>query len=169
MNCCEGECMVLSKDTMAVLLFIYASNDVNMGGELSTRALNNESIKWEEILNNLRAQGLLNDIRRNHTKNKSSSEIIYCKVTQKGKIEAENSFKLFVLKNLITKKQFSWAELKVLIIQEFHCSEIPSHVRKFGMKIIQEFICIEILTYSGSSFNIINTIFNVNQEKFTKK
>lgn len=160
---------MLSRDDMVVLLFIYASNNVNIGANLLTKTIYNDSIKWEKILNSLRTQGLLTNIRGHYTKNKTNSEIIYCKVTQNGKIEAENSFKLFVLKTLVAKEQFSWDELKVLIIQEFHCSEIPEHIRKFGMKIIQEFICIEILTYPGPSFNIINTIFNVNKEKFKKK
>jgi hypothetical protein len=160
---------MLSRDTAIVLLFIYAANDVNIGAELSTKAINNDSIKLGEVLDKLRVEGLLTDIRERPTKNKINSEIIYCKVTQKGKIEAENSFKLFVLKNLITKTQFSWDELKILILQKFHCSDIPGHIRKFGMKIIQEFVCIGVLTYTGSSFNVIHTIFNVNQDKFKKK
>jgi hypothetical protein len=160
---------LLSRDAAVVLLFIYASNNVNIGAELSTKAINNDSIKWEDTLHELRAAGLVTDIRERHSKNKVNSEIIYCKVTQKGKIKAENWFKLFVLKSLITKKQFNWGELKILIIQEFHCSDIPGHIRKFGMQIIQEFICIGVLGYTGSSFNVINTIFHVNQDKFKKK
>lgn len=160
---------MLSGDARVVLSFIYASNNVNIGAELSTKAINNDSIKFEETLNQLRVEGLLTDIRERYTKNKTNSEIIYCKVTQKGKIEAENSFKFFVLKSLMTKEQFSWDELKTLIIQEFHCSDIPGHIRKFGMQIIQEFVCIGVLTYTGSSFNVINTIFNVNQDKFKGK
>jgi len=160
---------VLNRDAMAVLLFIYACNNVNIGAELSTKAINHDPIKFGEILNQLRVEGLLTDIREGHMENRTNSKIIYCKVTQNGKIEVENSFKFFVLKSLMTKEQFSWDELKTLIIQEFHCSDIPGHIRKFGMQIIQEFVCIGVLTYTGSSFNVINTIFNVNQDKFKGK
>ena len=164
----KGEYKMLSKDVMAVLLFIYASNNVNIGAEVSTKAINKDSIQLGESLKKLREEGLLTDIRENCAKNNINSNIIYCKVTPKGKIEAENNFKFFVLKSLITKKQFSWNELKGLIVQEFHCSDIPGHIRKFGMQIIQEFACIGVLTYTESSFNVINTIFNVNQDKFKK-
>lgn len=160
---------MLSKDAMVVLLYIYASNGVNNGAQLSTKALHNDSIKWKEVLNELRLDGLLTDIRECPTKNKINPDSIYCRVTQNGRIEAENYFKFFVLKSLINKKQFSWEEMKALIRQEFHCLEIPGHIRKFGMKIIQEFTCIGILIYSGSSFNVINTLFQVNQEKFKNR
>jgi len=159
---------MLSKDVMEVLLLVYAANNVNIGAEVSTKVINKDSIQLEEILKQLREAGFLTDIRENHAKNKVNSNIIYCKVTPKGKIEAENNFKFFVLKSLINKQQFSWNELKVLIMQEFHCSDIPGHIRKFGMQIMQEFACIGVLTYTEAPFNVINTIFTVNQEKFKK-
>lgn len=159
----------LNRNAMVVLLYIYASNNVNIGAQLSIKAINDDSIKLGETLNELRAEGLLTDIRDHFVENKINSAVIYCKVTPKGKIEAENNFKFFVLKSLITKKQFSWNELKILIVQEFHCCDIPEHIRKFGMQIIKEFVYIGVLTYPGSSFNVINTIFNVNQDKFKKK
>lgn len=155
---------MLSKEAKEVLLFIYASNNVNIGAEISTQAINKDSIQLAEILKKLREEGLLTNLRENYAK----KNVVYCKVTPQGKIEAENSFKFFVLKSLINKQQFSWNELKVLIMQEFHCSDIPGHIRKFGMQIMQEFACIGVLTYTEAPFNVINTIFTVNQEKFKK-
>jgi len=155
---------MLSTEAKEILLFIYASNDVNIGAEISTQAIKKNSIQLAENLKQLREAGLLTDVRENYTKN----NVVYCKVTPQGKIEAENSFKFFVLKSLVTKQQFSWNELKVLIMQEFHCADIPGHIRKFGMQIIQEFTCIGVLTYTEASFNVINTVFTVNQEKFKK-
>lgn len=158
--------VTISRSAGRVLRFIYAYNNVNIGAVVPLRLIDNGSFDLDKALKELFTEGLLNDIRKPVTKNTGA---IYCKVTPKGEAEVKNSFKFFVLKSLMTKEQFSWDDLKKVIIQEFNFEDIPAHLRKFGMQIIQEFVCIGVLTYQGRNFHVINATFTVNQEKFNKK
>ncbi len=158
---------MLTKNATTLLFFIYACNEDNVGAELSAADVNDDSNKFIENWNELYKRGLV--FGGEHRKNKLKSAGIYCKITAQGRKEAENSFKLYVLRSLVIKEQFSWSELKLLLAQEFHCPDIPEHIRKFGLRLIQELVCIGILTYDGSSYNFINAVFNINKDKFNKK
>ena len=70
---------MLSRDAAVVLLFIYAANDVNIGAELATKAIINDSIKLGEVLDKLRVEGLVTDIRERATKNKINPEKKECR------------------------------------------------------------------------------------------